>query len=196
MTMKKQVYKLATLVLVLIAAVAAGWWLLKKAQPSLSVERSTRIDRTPEEITRLKQIKQWEFLSASTEEMVDTTEKSFWGDKVLCRIYTGTLRLGINMEQTAPDWFTASDSTAILRLPPITLLDNHFIDEARTRSFYEKGDWDTAAKEALYMKAENAMKRRILTKDNLKQAEDNGRETFSRIFQALGFKRVEVRFGK
>lgn len=191
--MKKQI-----LFYIILAAflLLGGWLLMKKAAPSVSVKHTTKIGNTPEEITRIRQIRQWEFLSANTEEMVDTTEKGFLGDKVLCRIYTGTLRLGIDMEQAIPDWFTVKDSTAIIKLPSIVLLNNQFIDEARTRSFYEKGKWDASAKEALYKKAEEAMKRRILIKENFSQAEDNGRATFTKIFQALGYKNVHISFEK
>lgn len=194
--MNKLFFKITVILVLLLAVIGGSWWLLRKASPSLSVERSTKIDNTPEEVTRLRQIRQWEFLSAETEEMVDTTEKNFWGDKVLCRIYTGTLRLGIDMEQAPADWFTAEDSTVNLKLPPITLLDNQFIDESRTRSFYEKGNWDARAKEALYKKAERAMKRRVMTKEYLSQAEENGRETFTKIFQAFGYKTVRISFEK
>lgn len=194
--MGKYVNRIILLVILILVLLFGGWLLMKKASPSLSLERTTKIDRTPEEITRIHQIKQWEFLAANTEEMVDTTRKSFWGDDVLCRIYTGTLRLGIDMEQAPADWFTAKDSTAILRLPPVTLLDERFIDEARTRSFYENGDWDATAKEALYQKAAAQMKRRILTRENMATAETNGRETFTKIFQALGYRHVGISFEK
>lgn len=194
--MKKSVYSIAGTVLLILLLFLGGWWLMKKASPSVSIERTSHIDKTPEEITRIRQIRQWEFLSVSTEEMVDTTQKSFWGNKVLCRIYTGTLRIGINMDKATDDWCTVKDSVVTLKLPAVNLLDERFIDEARTRSFYEKGDWDSSVQDALYHKAEELMKQRALNPENLRQAEANGRETFTRIFQAAGYKKIEIYFEK
>lgn len=194
--MKKNIYSIILLIVLLIVALVTGYILFKKASPSLSITHTTQIDRTAEEIMRIRQIKQWEFLSAGTEEMVDTSREGFLKTDVLCRIYTGTLRLGINMEQASPNWCTVKDSVVVLKLPPVTLLDERFIDEARTRSFYEKGQWDASAKEALYRKAETQMKRRVLNKENIAAAEENGRQTFLKLFQAFGYKQIEISFKK
>lgn len=194
--MKRSIYSIIAAVVLITLLALGGWWLIKKASPSVSLERATRIDRTPEEITRIRQISQWEFLSVSTEEMVDTTQKSFWGDKVLCRIYTGTLRLGINMDKAPEDWCSVTDSVVTLKLPAVGLLDVRFIDEARTRSFYEKGNWDSNVQDVLYRKAEEQMKRRALTPENLTAAETNGRQVFTRLFQSFGYKKIEITFEK
>lgn len=194
--MKRSIYSIIAAVVLITLLALGGWWLIKKASPSVSLERATRIDRTPEEITRIRQISQWEFLSVSTEEMVDTTQKSFWGDKVLCRIYTGTLRLGINMDKAPEDWCSVTDSVVTLKLPAVGLLDVRFIDEARTRSFYEKGNWDSNVQDVLYRKAEEQMKRRALTPENLAAAETNGRQVFTRLFQSFGYKKIEITFEK
>lgn len=194
--MKKTLFTIAIYALLILLALAGIWWFMKKASSSVSIQHTTRIDKTPEEVTQIRRIRQWEFLSVTTEEMVDTTQNSFWGDKVLCRIYAGTLRIGIDMDKAGDNWFEAKDSTAVLKLPAPGLLDSHFIDEARTRSFYEKGNWDKSVLDILYKKAETRMKQRALTPENMAAAEANGRQTFTRLFQSFGYKKVEVSFVK
>lgn len=161
----------------------------------LTVKRSTQIDISPEEIRAIRSIDQWEFLSVTTEEMVEWHHRGTFSGNHLVRIYQGTLRLGVDLSDAPDDWFTSlPDSTARLRLPAVGLLDDHFIDEAATRSFYEKGHIPTSTRTELYEQARKAMLRRCLTPQNLKTAEENARTQFTSIFQALGFKKVEITF--
>lgn len=162
---------------------------------SLKVTSSTTIDVTPEELRAVRDIGQWEFLSFSTEEMAEWRRHRTFVDDHLVRIYSGTLRLGIDLTEAGEDWFTSlPDSTARLILPPIRLLDTHFIDEARTRSFYQRGSMPADTLEVLYERAREAMLARCMTPERLRTAERNAREEFTRIFQSLGFKRVEITF--
>ena len=186
-----------------VGAIALGLWaitqlydkIVETPPVQLEVVRDTRIDLTPEEISSIRDIGQWEFLSVSTEEMVEWHKTSTFGDKHLVRIYQGTLRLGIDMDRCKSDWFTSlEDSTAQLKLPAVDLLDSHFIDEARTRSFYEKGTISSTVYDQLYLQAEKAMRQRCLTPQNLKHAEENAEEHFTRIFKSLGFKTVRIQF--
>lgn len=159
------------------------------------VVRQTRIDLTPEEIKSIADIGQWEFLSVSTEEFVEWHRKRTFGTDHLVRIYTGTLRIGVDMGKAQTDWFTSlPDSVARLRLPPVGLLDEHFIDEARTRSFYQKGSAPAQVYDELYEQARKAMLKRCLTPANLKAAEKTAREQFTRIFKTFGFKEVKIEF--
>ncbi len=164
---------------------------------TLKVERNTHIDVTPEQIQAVRDIGQWEFLSVNTEEMVEWHQRRTLGADHLVRIYQGTLRMGINMEHATNDWFTSlPDSTARLKLPPIELLDNNFIDEARTRSFYEHGTIPADVLDKLYAEAQQKMRKRCLTPQNMQTAERNARQQFERIFKQMGFKRVEISFLK
>ncbi len=54
---------------------------------------------SPTQIRTIENIGQWEFLSISDEELIDTTRHGFFGDDKLVRIYYGTLRLGIDMKE-------------------------------------------------------------------------------------------------
>ena len=94
------------------------------------------------------------------------------------------------------DWFRADSTTAILQLPPIELLDEDFIDEARTTTFFEEGSWTAADKQKLYLQAKKAMKQRILTPEHLQQAQQNAKEQFSKIFTNLGYHEVLITFAK
>ena len=182
-------------VAVIVVVVVKAW---QKDPPiSLSVVHNTRIDVTPEEIQSIRDIGQWEFLSISTEEMVEWHRHRTFGNDHLVRIYQGTLRIGVDMAHAKEDWLQSlPDSTAIVHLPAIGLLDNQFIDEARTRTFYEKGSIPPAILDQLYATAAQKMRHRCLTPQNLKRAENNARTHFARIVRAMGFKRVEIVFDK
>ena len=110
------------------------------------------IGLTPTQIESIKAVGEWEFLSISTEELVDTTRKRLFSDDQLVRIYYGTLRLGVNMKQVEPGWIEQRNDTVFLTLPKVGLLDRDFIDEARTKSFFESGTWKAADREAMFQR--------------------------------------------
>lgn len=182
----------AALVIVVAALV---WWIASGVKESeLDIETSDQIDITPQQIAAIKDIGEWEFLSVSNEEMVDTTRKGIFSDDHLVRIYYGTLRLGINLHQVQPGWIETKGDSVSLTLPPIILLDNDFIDEARTRSFYESGKWKPADREALYQRAYKQMIAHVMTDSNLKSAEANAERQFRSMMKAMGFKRIAITF--
>lgn len=185
--------------LVLAGGLVAVAFILKglKDDPPVRMElvHSTSIDLTPEEISAIRRVGQWEFLSITTEEMVEWHARRTFSNLHLVRIYSGTLRLGVDLTDAQDDWFTSlPDSTARLVLPSVGLLDEHFINEAATRTFYEKGTIPGAVRDSLYNQAREKMKHRCLTADNLQTAENAARERFTMIFQSLGFKKVNISF--
>ena len=161
----------------------------------LHVSSNKQIDVSPEEIRKIKDIGQWEFLAIRTEELAELDEKALLGDKQLAQIYTGTVRLGIDMKKAPDDWFTAKGDTAILYLPTVGLLDKNFIDEAQTKAFYEKGTWRAEDKNKLYAIAYRKMMARCLTVDNLRAARQQATAQFSQIFFAFGYKHVIINYG-
>lgn len=185
----------AALALVAVVAIVA-WRIASGVKGSeLALESNDRIDITPQQIAAIKDIGEWEFLSVSNEELVDTMRKGLLSDDHLVRIYYGTLRLGINLHQVEPNWIEATGDSVSLRLPSITLLDRDFIDEARTRSFYESGKWSPADREALYRRAYSQMIAHAMTASNLKSAQANAERQFGSMMKAMGFKRVSITFG-
>ena len=80
----------------------------------------------------------------------------------------------------------------VLLLPKVGLLDAAFIDEARTKSFFESGKWSPEDKEAMYKKAYNQMKAHCLTKENLQAAEANGEEQMRNMMRSMGFKNIKI----
>jgi hypothetical protein len=162
-------------------------------ESSVEMGASEAIDITPTQIQSIEAIGQWEFLSISNEELVDTVRKGLLRDDELVRIYYGTLRLGVDMRQAPPHWLSTSGDTLRATLPKIGLLDRNFIDEARTRSFYESGRWTARDREAMYQKAHRQMLKRCLTPANLKTAEENAKAQFEQMFRSMGYKVVEVR---
>jgi hypothetical protein len=162
------------------------------APMTLSIVQDNKIDLTPEEIRSVKEIGQWEFLAVTTEEMVDSVRKGIFVDDELTRIYRGTLRIGIDMNEVQDNWAKAHGDTVSLHLPALKLLDNHFVDEASTRSFYQKGTWDAATLDAMLHKAERQMMTRCMTTENKQAAERNARSQFTTLFQSFGFHTVEI----
>ena len=151
---------------------------------------------TPTQIESIKAVGEWEFLSISTEELVDTTRKRLFSDDQLVRIYYGTLRLGVNMKQVEPGWITQRNDTLFLILPKVGLLDHDFIDEARTKSFFESGTWKAEDREALYKLAYRKMLAHCLTPTNLNTAEENARESFRKLLRSMGYQKVDIKFRK
>ena len=133
-------FKIIIGVVILVAVMAGIWWFRGVTKDDyFSFGSDDRIDVTPTQIMSIKAIGEWEFLSVNAEELVDTVRKGFFTDDELARIYYGTLRLGIDMGKLESDWIEASGDSVMLLLPKVGLLDAAFIDEARTKSFFESG---------------------------------------------------------
>lgn len=161
---------------------------------SLSLVADEQIDVTPQQIRSMRAIGQWEFLSISDEEMVDTVREGFFFDDQLVRIYYGTLRLGIDMQQLSEHAFTSNGDTLQVTLPPVKLLDNNFIDEAHTRSFISNGTWSASDREALYQRARQKMLRQCLTAENIRRAQENAEEQVAYMLRSMGFSPVKITF--
>ncbi len=160
----------------------------------ISIGADNKIDITPVQIASIKNIGEWEFLSVSDEEMVDTVRKGFFSDDELVRIYYGTIRLGVNMHNVGPHWIKADNGILSVTLPRITLLDNDFIDEARTTSFFESGKWSEADKQKMYDNAYRLMKTRCLTESNIESAKNNAYKQFLSLFKSMGYENVKIKF--
>ncbi len=181
----------ATATTVAIVLGAAAWWL---RGTHVGLSHTSRIDITPVQIERIRSIGEWEFLSISDEELVDTVRHGFFGDDGLARIYYGTLRLGFDLGEVQEGWIRMDHDTVSVTLPPVRLLDERFLDEARTRSFYEDGRWTEADRARLTRRAEAAMRDRCLTPANIASAERQAAAQMSQLLRAMGFAQVRVRF--
>ena len=183
--------------LMLVAIIIFLWWLLIAEKDNhVSVEVDDGINITPEQIQSIRDIGQWEFLSISNEELVDTVRKGLFSDDQLVRIYYGTLRLGVDLSKTKNNWISAHGDTVVVTLPKVGLLDKEFIDETRTKAFYESGRWTALDREALYRKANRQMLSHALTKQNLKTAEANAEDHVRQMMKAMGFNTITVKFEK
>lgn len=193
--MKKRTYIIIGIVIVLL--MASFFWVRSILRNNhVGFWTDNRIELTPTQIQSIKDIGEWEFLAISTEEMVDTIRKGIFTDDELVRIYYGTLRLGINMHQVEPGWIQTSGDSITINLPKIGLLDKDFIDEARTKPFYESGSWNAADKEALYKRAYNKMLHHSMTEENLLAAESNAEQQFRNMMKSMGFSHITITFKK
>ena len=178
----------------ILLVLLAGWVYRDIKTTRLEVGADQQIDITPQQIQSIKEIGEWEFLSISDEEMVDTIRRGIFSDDHLVIIYYGTMRLGVNLKQVEPGWIVSRSDTIEIILPKITLLDHDFIDEARTKSFYESGSWTAKDREAMLRRAYQMMLRRGLTRQNLQIAEQNGQAQVRQVLQSMGFKQVKIQY--
>ena len=192
--MKTSTYTKITIAILAVVLLLAGFFWLRDLTKNdhFTVGSDTQIDVTPTQIMSIKAIGEWEFLAVNAEELVDTVRKGFFTDDQLARIYYGTLRLGIDMSQLEPEWIEASGDSVMLMLPKVGLLDTDFIDEARTKPFFESGKWKPEDKEAMYKKAYRQMKAHCLTKENLQAAEANGEEQMRNMMRSMGYKNIKI----
>ena len=190
-------FKFAIIIFCISLAIVAFFWLRSCTKGDhVEIGADDAIDATPTQIQSIKAIGEWEFLSVSLEELTDTVRKGLLSDDELARIYYGTLRLGINMHHVEPGWLKAEGDSVSLSLPEVALLDRDFIDEARTKPFFESGKWKPEDREALYRQAHERMLLNGLTKENLAAAEDNAREQITSLMRAMGFRKVTITFKK
>ena len=181
----------ATVTLVLVVAAV---FLIKRAltDQHIEVSHNQEISITPVVMESIRNTGQWVFMEIADEELVDTVRHSFFGDDELARVYYGTLRLGFDMQQYKEEWLSVKGDTLIATLPPIGLVDDNFLDEARTRSFYESGKWSEEDRAALAKKAKDKMRQRCLSKSNLASARKSARTQLWTMFRALGFKNIRI----
>lgn len=187
---------LAGIITVLIIVIFVAWTVRSCSKDKIETVVDNTINITPAHITAMKEIGEWEFLTITDEEMTDTTRHGLFSDDHLVRIYYGRLRLGINMHKVKPHWITATGDSITMQLPDVELLDEDFIDEARTQSFFESGKWTDADREALYRRAYISMRRRCLTKENLENARENAKQQFMQMMKTMGYNKVNIVFEK
>lgn len=179
--------------IVVVVCLGIFVWKLFSSKNGFSLSPNNDINITPTQIQSIRDIGQWEFLAINNEEIIDTVRHGFFGDAELVRIYYGTLRLGIDLQDTDKDFIRVQGDSILVQLPPIKLLDHQFIDEARTTSFFEKGDWTAKDRDDMYQRAYEAMLERCLVEQNIKSAERNANQQFFRLMKAMGHENVIIR---
>ncbi len=185
--------RLLTVIAVAVCIIVVVIALMRcNATTSLHISHEGQVEITPTQIDSIRSIGQWEFLSIADEEIVDTVRHGFFGDDQLSRIYYGTLRLGLDLRTMPDDWITMDHDTVVVTIPSARLLDDNFLDEARTRSFIEEGKWSEADRTALTRKAIYLMRRRCLTPANIRRANDNAKVQIEQLIRSMGFKFVKI----
>lgn len=161
----------------------------------VSIGSDNTINITPERITSIKSIGQWEFMQVDDEVVIDTIRhRHIVADDRLTCIYYGSVRLGIDLDKAAADWITNRNDTIDLLLPAPSVLDDRFIDEARTDVFYQTGRWGGYARELMYRRAVAEMKAFALSPENIRTVKSAAESRFTDLFMGLGAKEVTVSF--
>lgn len=168
----------------------------KNALPSVALTETTHVYMTPTQIQQIRAIGQWEFMAINDEELADTTRRGVFFDDHLVRIYYGTLRLGIDLSTLDSTNIESQGDILLLHLPDVTLLDKDFIDEARTRSFHESGNWSNRDRQDLYERARQRMIARCVTPEALASTRQQAEAQIRQMLQAMGFENIVIDFGR
>lgn len=187
--MNKLTIMLASLAIIAVV-VCVVWFCHATKDSSLSFTSNDDIDVTPTIVERMRSIGQWEFLSVSDEELIDTVRTGFFSDDELVRIYYGTLSLGIDLRDCSKDWISSKGDTIVVTLPEVKLLDQNFIDEASSRSFFETGKWSNKDRKAMYERARQRMLTRCLTEENLNTARLNAKDQIGKMLRPIAEPKV------
>lgn len=193
--MRALILKVALVAVAVVAIVLIARHYIHKVSTTSTpavIAKNEKIDITPLQIRSIEQIGEWSFLEINDEELVDTVRHGYFSDDKLVRIYYGTLRLGINLKEAHEGWLAFEGDTLCAVLPPIRLLDNNFIDEARTRSFIESGKWTHQDRKAMYDRAARMMRQRCLTRANYQTARSNAKAQFEQMLRSMGYDKVKV----
>lgn len=181
-------------IIAIVAMVILLTWKFSNSHLEVGVDNDS-ISYSPTQIVSMIDIGQWEFLTIDMEEIADTIAyRRFGSDNKLVRIYYGRMRLGVDLQKAKKDWIQTEGDTVHVTLPPVELLDNNFIDEAKTKAFFEIGSWNQASRDALYHQARRKMLSRGMTSTNIKMAQENAIDQFTTLFRSLGFGHVEIHF--
>lgn len=168
---------------------------IKNAAPKVEVTETTTIVETPNIIKSIRNIGQWEFLTINDEEVVERTHKNLiLSDDYLVRIYYGTMRLGIDFQELKEKAVKVDGDSISLTLPPVKLIDDDFIDEALTKTFYESGTWDNASHKNMYNEARENMMKYGMSRENLQHTRELAEAQMRQLLQGLGFKRITILF--
>ncbi len=168
----------------------------KNALPSVALTETTHVYMTPTQIQQIRAIGQWEFMAINDEELADTTRRGIFFDDHLVRIYYGTLRLGIDLSTLDSTNIESQSDILRLHLPDVILLDKDFIDEARTRSFHESGNWSNRDRQDLYERARQRMIARCVTPEALASTRQQAEAQIRQMLQAMGFENIVIDFGR
>lgn len=187
--LNKLTIMLASLAIIAVV-VCLVWFCNATKDSSLSFTSNDDIDVTPTIVERMRSIGQWEFLSVSDEELIDTVRTGFFSDDELVRIYYGTLSLGIDLRDCSKDWISSKGDTIVVTLPEVKLLDQNFIDEASSRSFFETGKWSNKDRKAMYERARQRMLTRCLTEENLNTARLNAKDQIGKMLRPIAEPKV------
>jgi hypothetical protein len=163
--------------------------------PKVGITTTLTYEQTPIIIKSMRHIGEWEFMTITDEEVVERTRKNLiLSDDKLVRIYYGTLRLGIDLEKLKDTAISIEGDSISILLPPVQLLDEAFIDEALTKTFYESGEWDNKTHNEMYAEAQSIMIRYAMNDENQEQTRQLAETQMRQLLQGLGFRHITIRF--
>jgi hypothetical protein len=104
------------------------------------------------------------------------------------------MRLGIDFQELNEKAVKVDGDSIRLTLPPVKLLDDDFIDEALTKTFYETGTWDGASHKSMYNEARQNMIKYGMSHDNILHTRELAEAQMRQLLQGLGFNRITILF--
>ena len=100
------------------------------------------------------------------------------------------------MKDVKKGWLQARQDRIVCTLPPIKMLDDNFIDEAKPKRLFDEGKWTGSDRQAMSERAYYAMKKRCLIRINIYTTQANAKSQFREMLKAMGFKNVKIEFEK
>ena len=191
------IVRLIAIAVCVVAMVLVLRWVvvqLRSIDAGPVVEDRSTVFFSASQVKSIRDIGQWELLCINDEEYVDTVRHHLLADDHLVRIYYGTLRLGLDLSGLDSSGVAVDGNRLVVTLPDVGLLDSDFIDEARTRSFHQRGRWSPSTYNDLYKRARQKMMARALTKANLDYTRTLAEEQVRHLLAAMGYTHVTIVF--
>lgn len=163
--------------------------------------KDERVELTPAVLDSIRSIGQWELASVELSTDVDTVRKRWLGivkDEVKRR-YTGKMSVGINLQALSDSCYVIDMDTITLTLPDVCLLDTNFIDESRTRTIIadnEEFEQDAAVKKRMLQIARRRLAGQATAPKTVEDCRQRATREIQDRFAAIGYSKVNVRFGK
>lgn len=185
---RKNMWRLYALLVAIVALVAviAALYLYNKVKdlaPQIEIDKHEyTVEPTLTVLRGIDNTTRWVFLTTEDEEVV-VRDHTFGR---VAKIYPATYELGIDV--TGRKWYEVevvdSQRHVSITLPPVRILNSGGLDESRVRDVYGKS---TNGDELVGMRreADKAMRRRAMSKDNVRQARANATRHFRQLFTSL-----------
>lgn len=161
------------------------------------VQTVTKVKPTPVNLDSIKRIGQLSVVTVELDQIVDTVDDGFFNDDEIEVMYHGTLHYGVDLTKVQSDWVrTVGDTAVYVKLPPVGLLDNRFLDERRVKVIVGEEDQEFINRPEVRANLVRKAKAEMIRKGDTHKAEaqEKVEKTMQKLFSSHGYKKVVVTF--